>query len=127
MINFENNRICHETGGFFSIEGIRINILKEKLYKWDQPIINQKEIGILGFLIKEFNNQIYLLMQTKIEPGNVNGVQLSPTLQATKSNYNALHKGKIPDYLEHFINLENADILSDTLQSEQGSFFLKKK
>ncbi len=127
IINFDNNRICHETGGFFSIEGIRINILKEKLYKWDQPIINQKEIGILGFLIKEFNNQIYLLMQTKIEPGNINGVQLSPTLQATKSNYNALHKGKIPDYLEHFINLENADILSDTLQSEQGSFFFKKR
>jgi len=127
IVNFTNDKIFHETGGFFAIEGIRINIFKDKLYKWDQPIINQNEIGILGFLMKELNNQPYFLMQTKIEPGNINGIQLSPTLQATESNYNALHKGKIPDYLEHFINIKNSSILSDSLQSEQGSFFLKKR
>ena len=127
IFNLSNDQISHETGGFFKIQGIRVNVFKDKLYKWDQPIIKQKEIGILGFLIKELNNQVYLLMQTKIEPGNFNGIQLSPTLQATKSNYKALHKGKIPDYLEYFINFRTEDILSDTLQSEQGSFFLKKK
>ena len=62
-INHSNDQISHETGGFFSIQGVRVNIFKDKLYKWDQPIINQNEIGILGFLMKELNNQIYFLMQ----------------------------------------------------------------
>ncbi len=125
--NQNNGEILHETGGFFKIQGIRVNIFKNKLYKWDQPIINQDEIGILGFLIKEFNNQIYLLMQTKIEPGNFNGIQLSPTLQSTISNYMGLHKGKIPNYLNYFLDFKNNEVLSDTVQSEQGTFFLKKR
>ena len=38
-----------------------------------------------------------------------------------------MHKGKIPNYLEYFIDFKSENILSDTLQSEQGSFFLKKR
>jgi len=70
---------------------------------------------------------MYFLVQTKIEPGNVNYVQLSPTIQATKSNYTQVHGGKIPNYLEYFVNAKNDEILLDQLQSEQGARFLKKR
>jgi oxidase EvaA len=66
-------------------------------------------------------------VQAKIEPGNVNNVQLSPTLQATKSNYSRVHKGKSPRYLEFFKIRDRCTILLDQLQSEQGARFLHKR
>jgi oxidase EvaA len=94
---------------------------------WTQPIINQPEIGILGFITKKFNGILHFLIQAKIEPGNINGVQLSPTLQATKSNYSKVHGGKSPHYLEYFNGSRKRKILLDQLQSEQGARFYKKR
>ena len=68
----------HKSGGFFKLEALKVNIFNGKTYDWDQPIINQDEIGLLGFLMKEVNNEYYFLTQAKIEPGNINGVQLNP-------------------------------------------------
>ena len=67
------------------------------------------------------------MLQAKIEPGNVNHVQLSPTIQATRSNYTQVHQGRRPHYLEYFQNVVAENILLDQLQSEQGSRFLKKR
>ena len=121
------NRIEHQTGKFFSIEGIRVKTNWGRVNQWEQPIINQPEIGILGIITKEFHGIMHFLMQAKIEPGNVNFVQLSPTLQATKSNFTQMHKGKIPLYLEYFQKAKSDQILLDQLQSEQGARFLKKR
>lgn len=123
----EKSILKHNTGKFFSIEGISVKTNWGRTNNWSQPIINQPEIGYLGFITKEFNGVLYFLVQAKIEPGNVNHVQLSPTLQATKSNYTRLHKGKAPSYLEYFLNAKPEQILLDQLQSEQGARFLKKR
>jgi len=117
----------HHSGNFFSIDGIRISTNWGPINSWEQPIINQPEIGYLGFITKEFNGVLHFLMQAKIEPGNVNYVQLSPTLQATKSNYSRAHGGKAPSYLEFFLNVNPDKVLLDQLQSEQGARFLKKR
>lgn len=66
-------------------------------------------------------------MQAKIEPGNMNCVQISPTLQATKSNYSRIHKGNSPHYIDYFINSKPENIILDQLQSEQGARFLHKR
>ena len=117
----------HDSGKFFSIDGIHIKTNWGLISEWDQPIINQPEVGYLGFITKEFNGVLHFLTQAKIEPGNVNYVQLSPTLQATRSNYSQVHKGKKPLYLEYFLNAKPSQILLDQLQSEQGARFLKKR
>ena len=126
---FQENthNIVHKSGKFFSIEGIQVSTNWENGSSWNQPIINQPEIGFLGFLTKVFDGVLYFLVQAKIEPGNVNNVQLSPTLQATKSNYTQIHGGKKPAYLEYFQDRINNEILLDQLQSEQGARFLKKR
>ncbi len=118
--------IRHISGNFFSIEGVRILTNWRKVQEWCQPIINQPEIGILGIITKEINGILYFLMQAKIEPGNINNIQLAPTLQATKSNYEKVHGGDSPAYLEYFTS-ENSEVLVDQLQSEQGARFLKKR
>lgn len=119
--------IRHSSGKFFSIDGINIKTNWGAVPEWDQPIINQPEIGYLGIICKEFDGVLHFLMQAKIEPGNVNFVQLSPTLQATRSNYTQVHQGKKPMYLEYFQNATDKQILLDQLQSEQGGRFLKKR
>lgn len=122
----DSKNLVHESGRFFSIEGINVATNWGAKQSWSQPIINQAEIGILGILAKKINGVLHFLMQAKIEPGNINYVQLSPTLQATKSNYTRVHKGKAPLYLDFFID-KKGTVLLDQLQSEQGARFLKKR
>ena len=122
-----DNSLRHCSGKFFSIEGIRVKTDYPNPMEWEQPIINQPEIGYLGILAKEFDGVLHFLMQAKIEPGNVNNVQLSPTLQATKSNYTRVHGGKNAAYLEYFRNAKSNQIILDQLQSEQGARFLRKR
>ena len=123
----DNGSIHHESGRFFSIVGIDVQTDYGTNNHWRQPIINQPEVGYLGILTKEIDGVLYCLMQAKIEPGNVNCVQISPTLQATKSNYSRVHSGKSPNYLEYFINAKPENIILDQLQSEQGARFLRKR
>lgn len=125
--SFLDGRICHDSGKFFSIEGIRISTNYGLVPKWDQPIINQPEIGFLGIVVKKIAGTLHFLMQAKIEPGNLNIVQLSPTLQATRSNYTRVHKGVAPLYLEYFNGEKEITVLVDQLQSEQGARFLQKR
>ena len=119
--------VHHDSGRFFSIVGIYVRTDYGSNHHWRQPIINQPEVGYLGILTKEIDGVLYCLMQAKIEPGNVNCVQISPTLQATKSNYSRVHSGKAPNYLEYFVNAKPENIILDQLQSEQGARFLRKR
>ncbi|TKC00454.1 NDP-hexose 2,3-dehydratase family protein [Pedobacter cryophilus] len=124
-----NNNLHHISKKFFSIIGLSIKAqFKDKIYEWKQPIINQAEIGFLGFLCQKKNGVLFFLMQGKIEPGNVNKIQLSPTLQATKSNFTQVHGGTPPPFLDYFKNqMEGKTVLVDQLQSEQGARFLRKR
>ncbi|MBP6901701.1 MAG: NDP-hexose 2,3-dehydratase family protein [Burkholderiaceae bacterium] len=119
--------VVHASGKFFAIEGIRVSTDWGHVRSWDQPIINQAEIGYLGFMAKKFDGILHVLVQAKIEPGNINVVQISPTLQATKSNYTQVHQGKRPRLLEYFNGEKSVKLLLDQLQSEQGARFLRKR
>ena len=119
-------RLVHQSGKFFSIGGIRVKTTFGPVSEWDQPIITQPEVGILGIITKVVGEVRYFLMRAKMEPGNVNSVQLSPTVQATRSNYTCVHKGKLPLYLEYFIKRGKSKILVDQIQSEQGARFSQK-
>ncbi|WP_276878931.1 NDP-hexose 2,3-dehydratase family protein [Bacteroides heparinolyticus] len=125
--SYRDDRIRHDSGRFFSIDGIRINTNYRNIPEWDQPIINQPEIGFLGYIVKKIKGVMHFLMQAKIEPGNLNIVQLSPTLQATRSNYTRVHGGKSPAYIEYFNGEKDVTVLVDQLQSEQGARFLHKR
>lgn len=120
----DTGMINHKSGGFFSVAGIQVKQENKKIY---QPIILQPEVGFLGILCKKINGTYHFLMQAKIEPGNVNKIQISPTIQATKSNFTQKHGGRKPLYLEYFLNADQYKILSDQLQSEQASRFLGKR
>lgn len=113
---------------FFQIPGLQmVSSADKEILLREQPIILQKEIGYLGIIGKVIDGVLYFLMQAKIEPGNVNKVQISPTIQATKSNFMQTHGGKVPAYLDYFSNKRQHEIVVDQIQSEQSSRFLGKR
>ncbi len=93
----------------------------------EQPMIIQPEIGFLGILCHRFNGEMHCLMQAKIEPGNINHIQISPTIQATMSNFTQKHNGDKPPYLDYFLHAADHRIVVDQIQSEQSSRFYRKR
>lgn len=110
---------------FFSIKGMRR--FEDGEFLGEQPIIIQPEIGYLGIICRKIGGVLNFLMQAKIEPGNVNCVQISPTIQATKSNFTRAHGGKLPTYFELFEHSERYEVIYDQIQSEQATRFYKKR
>ncbi|WP_310718667.1 NDP-hexose 2,3-dehydratase family protein [Streptomyces lydicus] len=123
----DTGNLVHRSGRFFTVEGLRTYVGEEGRACWSQPVIVQPETGILGILVKRFGTVPYCLMQAKMEPGNINTLQLSPTVQATRSNYTRVHQGNRVPYLEHFTAPRRGRVLLDVLQSEQGAWFLGKR
>ena len=121
--------LVHGSGRFFTVEGLAVTITDRAggpVRDWQQPIIVQPEVGVLGILAREFDGVLHFLMHAKMEPGNVNLIQLSPTVQATYSNYTRVHHGAAVRYLEYFTEPARGTVLADVLQSEHGSWFLRK-
>jgi oxidase EvaA len=119
--------LTHRSGRFFTVEGLAVATDFGPVPAWEQPIIRQPEIGILGIIARDFGGIRHFLMQAKIEPGNVNGVQLSPTVQSTRSNYTRVHGGRPTLYGGYFTEPGRARILIDRLLFEQGARFLRKQ
>ncbi|WTQ63245.1 NDP-hexose 2,3-dehydratase family protein (plasmid) [Streptomyces sp. NBC_00158] len=123
----DTGNLGHRSGKFFTVEGLRVSSTTDGVeQQWHQPIIRQPEVGILGILVKEFDGVLHFLMQAKMEPGNRNLLQLSPTVQATRSNYTKAHKGADVRYVEYFTQPGRGRVLADVLQSEHGSWFYRK-
>ena len=120
-----NGEILNRKRSFFSVKGMR-NFVDDK-FVCEQPVIIQPEIGYLGIICKIIGGELNFLMQAKIEPGNVNCVQISPTIQATKSNFTRAHGGKLPTYFEYFENSGKYQVIYDQIQSEQSARFYKKR
>lgn len=121
----ERGEIRNKNNSFFQIRGLQQYRDGEMIL--EQPILIQDEIGYLGIICKEIDGVLQFLMQAKIEPGNVNKIQISPTIQATKSNFTQKHGGKKPAYLDYFLNAKPENIIVDQIQSEQSSRFLGKR
>lgn len=120
-----NGEVLNKKRSFFSIKGVRYFV--NDIFIEEQPIIVQPEIGYLGIIGKKIDGTLNFLMQAKIEPGNVNCVQISPTIQATKSNFTRVHGGKLPAYFGYFEEARKYNVIYDQIQSEQSSRFLKKR
>lgn len=121
--SLRDDALRHETGRYFNVVGL----------EWEEageirqaPFIEQREIGTLGLIARPGSSGLDFLMHAKAEPGNIGGVQLAPTCQATASNADRVHGGAAPPFSREFLGAKEG-ILSDSLQSEQGSRFLGKR
>ncbi|MBM3182038.1 MAG: hypothetical protein FJZ86_17080 [Chloroflexi bacterium] len=111
--------LVHKSGRFFQVVAIQWDDFHHQSHA--QPILRQQEMGTLGFILNNFE----LLMQAKVEPGNVGGVQMAPTCQATASNMDRIHGGDAPLFSDRF-TYRGKNQIYESLQSEQGSRFFRK-
>ncbi|HJQ59318.1 MAG TPA: NDP-hexose 2,3-dehydratase family protein [Vineibacter sp.] len=114
----DDGSIIHRTGRFFRVTGLRCG-------SFQQPIIEQREIGTLAFLIRRTGHGPEILLHAKVEPGNVNVAQIAPSVQATASNLDQVHGGARP-WGAAYVASSTATRLSNTLESEQATRFLDK-
>ena len=118
----------HESGKFFSVNGLEVTLeVDGDLKHWTQLIVNQSEQGILGLLAKRIDGVIHVLIQAKMEPGNIGFIQVSPTVQSTKSNYTRVHGGKGTKFIEYFLGKAPGITIFNQLRSEQGSRYYRKR
>ena len=126
-INPGTGNIEHDAGRFFTLLGAKVRLRHQfDEQEWDQPFIDQAEVGILGILAARIDGLLHVCLQAKEEPGNLHGVQLSPTVQATYSNYTQSHGGRVPALVERFLTARPADTIYARLQTEDGGRFLFK-
>jgi oxidase EvaA len=123
---YTSERVEHHTGRFFSITGLAYTAPAERERRF-QPIVDQREIGILGFVVQRGPFGVRVLVQEKMEPGNISGPQLAPTCQATTSNLERVHGGDAPPGANLFAPGVVGRLLASSLQSEQGSRFFHKR
>ena len=121
----KKGNIFHETGQFFSIQGVRTSAAYDReVSSWDQPIFNQVHGGVLAIIAKITKNEgVKFLLRIKAEPGDVGKMKFCPTFQATTSNINQAHGGKKPLFAEYFDEEENSNIVYAKWQSEDGGRF----
>ena len=119
--------ISHDSGKFFSIIGVKIEGAKgREVMSWTQPMMKQKECGILGILCKKINGVRHYLLYAKFEPGTIASLQLSPTLQATESNLKQAHGGKKSLFAEYFESKSKGNILTSVVAVEDPGRFYHK-
>jgi oxidase EvaA len=128
----DSGDIAHDTGRFFTIQGVDVTVTANgEASQWRQPVIVQSDVGILGLIASERDGVMQFLVQAKMEPGNRRLVQVSPTVQATSSNFQRIHQGNPTAYLEHFQHAHDhpgfVSALVDQLQTEQANRYLRKR
>lgn len=117
--------IRHRSGRFFSVVGVAAVHGDGRVV--EQPMLDQREVGTLAFILRQRGGRAELLVQAKVEPGNVGMVQLAPSFQATASNAARAHGGAWPPLHEWFDVQGRGTLLADGLHSEQGTRFYGKR
>lgn len=115
----------HESGRFFRVIGA--NTAPEYLTAGphEHPMLDQPEIGMLCLFLTEINNEPYGLIAFKFEPGTPEGIEVAPSFQATKSNYEGAHGGSAVPGQEIAFS-DRHPTLADAVQREQEAWFLGK-
>ncbi len=126
---FDNNKnLHHKSKQFFKIRGVETKGADgREVNSWTQPILTQKHGGVLAFIARETKELgVQFLVEAKVEPGDNSQIKISPSFQATQSNMNRAHGGKIPDFFDIVIKNRGAELIYYTIHNEEGARFWQK-
>jgi oxidase EvaA len=117
----DDGAIVHKSRGFFSVVGARFDGAP------DAVLLYQPQSAIAGLLGKMEGSGASFLLQTRVEPGLVNGAQLAPTVQSTLANYLRVHGGHPTPHIEYFTTYK-ADAVPhcESSQFDLGERYLMK-
>ncbi len=126
-IDPDSGDISHRTGEFFGVRAVRTRAGGQReVAQWDQPILTQREGGVLGFLARITDDGVTFLLNAKAEPGNLGTLQLAPTLQSTMSSLKRAHGGARPPFSDYFLGDGLTETIYQTQHNEEGGRFWRK-
>ncbi len=117
--------IMHNENKYFEVLALLSRIGNREVKEWTQPIIKQREHGIIGFIIKKINGIYHLLVQAKVETGNFDIYEMAPTVQCITGSYTKPEYSV--SYLDYFIGKHDHKIVYDSFQSEEGGRFYQEQ
>lgn len=118
-----SEKIFHKERKYFSVIGVGVETTNREVSSWDQPIIQQRQSGIVGFIAKEMDGILHFLVQLKMESGVMDLLEIAPTVQCITDNYTL---DDMPSYTDRFIKKTNLKTIVDSYQSEEGGRFYKE-
>lgn len=123
----EHGNLQHRSGQFFRVEGARVESGDvREVANWDQPILTQQDGGVLAMVARETENGVQFLLQAIAECGNIDVLQLGPTVQSTWSNIRRAHTGRRPPMLEVVFAEAGVRTVYRANHNEEGGRFWKK-
>ena len=124
----KNKNIYHKSGQFFKVQAVRIvGAEKREVKSWSQPILTQKHGGVLAFIARYTAEKgVEFLLEAKTEPGDGPDIKIASSFQATQSNMNRAHGGKLPNYYDIVIKQKGAKLIYCAAHNEEGARFWKK-
>lgn len=117
-----NMEICHEDYPLFSVIAVSVEAGTREVFSWTQPLLKEPQQGLLGFITKKINGVLHFLMQAKVEPGNIDIIEIAPTVSCSAVAFKRQQGVYIP-FLDYFVNAAPHQIRYDTVQSEEGGRF----
>ena len=124
----KDHNIFHKSGQFFKVQAVKISgAEKREVKSWSQPIFTQKHGGVLAFISRYTNKKgVEFLLEAKTEPGDGADIKISASFQATQSNMNRAHGGKLPNYYDIVVNQKGSKLIYCAAHNEEGARFWKK-
>ena len=119
-----DKEINHKDNKFFKIIAAKVNIENREVSSWTQPIVQPIHPGLIAFVTKKINGIYHFLVQSKLECGNFDILEMAPTVQCITDSYDASED--LP-FLNYVLSAKKEQIISDTMQSEEGGRFYKEQ
>ncbi len=120
---YDGNKIIRRDSRFFSVIGVSVTASNREVQNWDQPLIESANGGILCFICQKKNGVLHFLVQARVEPGNLDCLEMAPTLQCTPSNYDPSRPELLPPFYELVMGSPEDCIRYSALHSEEGGRF----
>ena len=119
--NLIHGVVGHRSGGFFYITGLVDNISGE-----EQLVLYQPQGAFNGLVVCK-QEDVYILLQARVEPGNSGIGQYGPTIQSTPANYLRFHGGKETPYFDFFFKY-NSQVrpIANSMQLDLGKRYFQK-
>ena len=113
--------IVESTDRYFSVIGVKVTAGTREVTHWMQPLLKDSNIGLLAFICQEINGVLHFMVQAKVEPGNLDIIELSPSVSCSNYEYRK-NNGNKPIMFDAVFDNQST-VMYDALQSEEGGRF----
>jgi len=124
--HYTENEIFHKRHRYFKVIAVNVEIGNREIVNWTQPMVEPAQEGLCVFICKEINGILHFAVQTKLECGNFDIIELAPTIQTLTGNYREINEAPLP-FLDYALNVAKKNIIYDSYQSEEGGRFYQEQ